>query len=240
MSREAAGPDVPPTIASVLARFRSEERARASKRVFRDTESILELLEMFLDDYGETDLEPAERQRFDAASAASPGKPPRFCDHFGPERIVAGYGEFLGYFMVRKVAASKTDLRAAGKVTRMLAAWLAERGYVPPAEAAEAAGRAAEAQRDLPATDDILEMLNADGETVAWDPAGEELDDHFHVRRVADRKLWVEGSDGRPLGPISVPAGVSRLVRPGWEIAGVIGRAGRSWRFIEAWTVYPG
>jgi hypothetical protein len=61
-------------------------------------------------------------------------------------------------------------------------------------------------------------------------------------RLVASREdPTLEGMlDGREVGPIEVPADISRRCKVGWSIPGVVGRVGRRWRIIEAWNVYPG
>ena len=47
-----------------------------------------------------------------------------------PKVETIGYSEFLGYFMPRKVLCGKETIRAAGTVTKKLAKWLSEKGYV--------------------------------------------------------------------------------------------------------------
>jgi len=48
--------------------------------------------------------------------------------------VTGGYSEFLGYFMPRKVMCGKDLMQAAGTVTKKLAKWLAEKGYVEDTE----------------------------------------------------------------------------------------------------------
>jgi hypothetical protein len=68
-------------------------------------------------------------------------------------------GEFLDYFMVRKVIAGRDLLRAAGTVTKKLARWLAAKGYAAGDDVEEAAERGAAAARDLPQTDELASLL---------------------------------------------------------------------------------
>ena len=63
-------------------------------------------------------------------------------------------GEFLGYFMVRKVVAGQELLRAAGTVTKKLARWLHDQGFIDETDFEEAFVKLAfveerEAVRDL-------------------------------------------------------------------------------------------
>jgi hypothetical protein len=113
------------TIDDALAGFLATERDRLSPRTFRRYEEVVGLLADCLNGYGHTGLSELDRKRFESAYGA--GDEEAFCHLFGPEEIVDNLGEFLGYFMIRKVAAGLELLRAAGTVTKALARWLHER-----------------------------------------------------------------------------------------------------------------
>ncbi|MBI4481326.1 MAG: hypothetical protein HY652_00410 [Acidobacteria bacterium] len=143
--------------------------------------------------------------------------------------------------MIRKVIAGKELLRAAGTVTKKLAAWLAEKGYVKAEEAEEAAERGGAAARDLPKAEELASLLHEFAENQERGEEDDEIEDHFMLTRVEPGRLWLEGMlDGRELGPLEVPEEISRRCKVGWSISGVVGRAGRRWRLVEAWNVYPG
>jgi len=59
-----------------------------------------------------------------------------FCDTFGPQDLVYGYSEFLGYYMSHKVFGPKKTKQAAGFVTSGLALWLAMKDYVTTVQSA--------------------------------------------------------------------------------------------------------
>jgi hypothetical protein len=71
-------------------------------------------------------LSEAEHEAFQAGYET--GDEQAFCHLFGAEKIVESVVEFLGYFMIRKVAASSELLRASGAVVGKLVAWFAEHG----------------------------------------------------------------------------------------------------------------
>ena len=95
-------------------------------------------------------LSTAEAALFDRYYNAPGDKHLEFCQLFGPDKIVANLGGFLGYFMIRKVVAGQDLKRAAGTVTKKLSTWLAAQGHVAEDEAQEGADLGAEAARDLP------------------------------------------------------------------------------------------
>jgi len=136
-----------PTIAVVLAQFLAEQEQRLAPKTVAQYRDVVELLQHSLNGYAYASLDELDAKRFERLQRATGDAQREFCQIFGPEHILPNVGEFLGYFMIRKVMASRTLLRAAGTVTKRLAAWLAEQGYVD-AEAAELAKeRGAEAAR---------------------------------------------------------------------------------------------
>jgi hypothetical protein len=229
-----------PTIATVLAQFLAEQEQRLSPRTYAQYDDVVELLQHCLNGYASQSLTELDTKRFDRLYNARGDAHREFCEIFGPEHILSNLGEFLGYFMVRKVVADRGLLRAAGTVTKRLAVWLAEKGYVEPGQAEFAAKRGADAARDLPKAEELASGLAVLAETEGGRKAAEQTEDHFQITRVEPGRIWLEGLlDGHERGPIQLPKGLSRLCQPGWAISGVVGRVGKRWRFLEVWNVYP-
>lgn len=230
-----------PTIAEVLAQFVSDQRQRLAPKTFTNYQHIIELLEHSLNGYAYQSLSKGDVALFDRFYNAKGTGHREFCEIFGPEHILPNVGEFLGYFMVRKVIAGKETLRAAGTVTRKLAKWLGEKGYAKAEDAEEAAERGREAARDLPKADALASLLHEFAGRQERGDEEDEIEDHFTVTRVEPGKVWLEGMlDGRAVGPVEVPLEISRRCPVGWSLSGVVGRVGKRWRLVEAWNVYPG
>ena len=229
-----------PTIAVALAQFLDEQGRRLSPKTAGQYRDVVELLQHHLNGYAYLSLDELDAKRFERLQRATGDVQREFCQVFGPEHILPNVGEFLGYFMVRKVIASRALLRAAGTVTKRLAAWLAEQGYVE-AEAAEmATERGAEAARALPKADELADRLQAFAEERGGPDAAEQLEDHFQITRIGPGRIWLTGLlDGRERGPIQLPEDLSRRCQVGWTVSGVIGRIGPRWHLLEAWNVYP-
>jgi hypothetical protein len=233
----AAGPEGP-SIDAVLAAFLAEQEARLAASTFARYDDIVDLLRLCLNSYGHTSLSGRDAQVWQEAFDA--GDDEAFTRLFGPERIVEGYGEFLGYFLVRKVAASKQQLKDAGTVTKRLARWLAEQGYVAPDIAEVARGRAADAGRELPRADGLAEQLFLQAQRTRLpvhpdDIADEDwVEDLLPITRVEDGRLWFDH-----LGPVEVPTAASDLAEVGWEVSVVLARLDGTWRLVEVGAVYP-
>lgn len=209
MTRKGAARIAKPTIAEVLEQFLADQRGRLAAKTFANYEYAIELLQHCLNGYAYQSLDKADAALFDRLYNAKGAEHREFCEIFGPEHILPNTGEFLDYFMVRKVIAGKETLRAAA--------------------------------RDLPKAEELASLLHEFAEAQERGDEDDEIEDHFTLTRVEPGKLWLEGMlEGRGLGPIEVPGEISRRCKVGWTISGIVGRAGKTWRFVETWNVYPG
>jgi hypothetical protein len=225
-------------IDSALTEFLAEQRERLSERTFRRYEDVVQLLRHSLDGYAYSSLDDDERRRWEAEYETN--EEGAFCRLFGPEKIPGHLGEFLDYFMVRKVIAGQELLKASGTVTGKLVRWLAERGYINEDAAEDASDRAREAARDLPIADRLGMLLhdvadrapNIDPDQVAdedW------VEDYLEITNVEPGKIWFEGD----VGPVSVPRKASDLARPGWSAFVTAAKVAGRWHLLEVGAVYP-
>lgn len=229
-----------PTIAEVLAEFLEEQRPRLSPKTLARYRGVVELLQHCINREAYQTLSKSERKLFERYFNAQGEAHREFCEIFGPERILPEVHGFLSWFMIRKVVAGKDMLHAAGTVTKKLAAWLAEKGYVEPEEAREAKAEGAAAGRDLPKAEELADWLRRFAETEPRGEEDDEIEDHFTVTRVEPGRVWLEPMLERAkVGPIEVPEQISRRCKVGWSISGVVGKARGRWRLVEAWNVYP-
>ncbi|MGH2862452.1 MAG: hypothetical protein ACRDLT_13245, partial [Solirubrobacteraceae bacterium] len=118
---------------------------------------MIGLLRESLNAYAYSSLDARDAKRWQKAFDA--GSEETFCHLFGPQEIPPHLGEFLGYFMVRKVIAGQELLKAAGTVTGKLARWLEQQGYIGSDAAEIAVDRARDSARELPAADRLTALL---------------------------------------------------------------------------------
>lgn len=227
-----------PSIDEVLDEFLAAQRERLAASTYARYEDIVDLLRRCLNGYGYQSLTGAEAQAWQAAFDA--GDEEAFTQVCGPERIVENYGEFLGYFMVRKVAASKQQLKDAGTVTKRLARWLAEQGYVDTDDAELARDRAADAGRELPRADELGHQLFLHAQRTRLPghpndiPDEDWVEDHLPITRAEEGRLWFGD-----IGPVGVPAAASDLAEVGWHVTVVLARLDGAWRLVQVGAVYP-
>lgn len=232
----ASPPDGGATIDTLFRAFLSDQRDRLAPRTLRKYETVIELFVDCLDHYGHQYLEPDELAQWEAAVEHDDEA---FVHLFGADKIVDNLGEFLGYFMVRKVIAGEELLRAAGTVTKKLAAWLAEHGHLAAADAREAADRGANAARELPRAGRLSRLLFEHAGRSSVDVTGVSDDDYVEdflaISRVGPGELWFEGG----IGPVDVPEAASALAQPGWSVNVVLARHRGRWQVVEVGNVYP-
>ncbi len=133
-------------------------------------------------------------------------------------------------------------MQAAGTVTKKLVKWLAQKGYVKDDEGLQVAEeRANRATRELPASQDVVSLLEAFLDENFPEHHSRELEDHFTVTRVEPGKLWLDPfvSADREIGPVPVPREVSDLCKVGWDIGGTVVKTPKGWRLAEVWNVSP-
>jgi len=231
-----AADDVP-TIDQALESFLTAKRAATKPPAFRNYADIVDLLTHSLNGYAYDSLDRFERRRWEQAFEA--GDEAAFTRLFGPDKIPPHLGEFLGYFMIRKVIVPATLTAAAGRVTKELVEWMAEQGWIEAAALADAVERSDDAARDLPRAERLGRMLHeqAQGTRIDQSALADEdyVEDTLWIERVDPRALWFEGD----IGPVPVSAAAAKLAQPGWSMYVVLGRTAGTWHVLEVGNVYP-
>jgi hypothetical protein len=224
-------PTASKTISQVFEEFLTEQEARLSPSTFSKYGSIISLFESYLESYW-----PGHDQKEYGRRTKQGGT---YCGTHGPDEITEGYSEFLGYFMPHKVMCGKETMKAAGTVTKKLAKWLVEKGYVE--DTADAQERAQEATRDLPAAQEAMDLLLEYVDCNAPHAYRDTLEDHFSIKKIEPGKFWLEPltMGDKVIGPVPVPVAVTEICRKYWDIFGAVAETSRGWRFLEVWNVSP-
>ncbi|MDA8072340.1 MAG: hypothetical protein M0Z82_12285 [Actinomycetota bacterium] len=226
------------TIDQVLEAFLEDQRRRLSARTMRSYQDVVELLRDSLNGYAYTSLDKKDAKRFE--QAYRDGDEEAFCHLFGPEHILGHLGEFLGYFMVRKVMGSQNLLRSAGTVTKKLASWLYTQGYVSDDEREIAVEQGTEAARDLPRAERLASLLyDQSRSTPPFDPDALSQNDYVENYLVIERIEPGALHFGRGIGPLPVTEQASALAEVGWGVNITLARIKGCWHAVEVGNVYP-
>jgi hypothetical protein len=230
---------VRPTISEVLTEYLAAEKERVAPSTFAKYTDVIELLKHSLDSYAPNGLGETEHALWAKHFNADGDAHKEFCDIFGPGHILPNVGEFLNYFMVHKVMTGGDLLRASATVTKKLARWLADHGYVAIEDAAVALEQGADAARDLPAAAKLAALLY-DLTAARFTPRESDIEGRFGITKVGSRSIWLrDEDDGRDYGAVPLPEAATKLCRVGWTISGAVRRSGKGWHLVEAFGAYP-
>lgn len=133
-----------PSAHDALERWRALGPRTTGERTFSDRDAVAELIASHLDAYAYEHLSKRDRAWWERVWNADE-EVGAFSRLFGPEWIVDMMDGFLGWFLIRKVAASREDMAAYPVLCEDLVRWLVDEGLVAPARAADA--RAAQRAR---------------------------------------------------------------------------------------------
>lgn len=131
------GPDVVklpwparPNIEEVLQHFLEDRTESLAPATSRSYAGVIQLFTISMNHYGYEPLSKAEEAAFHRFYDAKGDEHREFCQVFGPQKIPQNVGEFLGYFMPRKVICGRGLNQAARVVIRRLARWLCRNGHI--------------------------------------------------------------------------------------------------------------
>jgi len=228
------------TIEAALEEFLKEQQERLKPSTLRKYEDIISLFQSCLNNYACQSLDEQEDALFDRLYSVQGDEHREFCQIFGPEKIPDTVSEFLNYFMIRKVACGKELMQAAGTVTKKLGKWLKEKGYIESEGAEELVSSGATAARELPAAEELAQMLDDYADRTAVDADCDDvIEDHFTIDAVEPDKLRLSPMIGDNKVTVPVSRDISNACRVGWSVSGAVGKTNKGWRILEAWNVYP-
>ena len=233
-----------PNIETVLDWFLKEQEKRLKPRTFANYAETVSLLESYLNGYAYQTLSKAEtaffEKKYDEIGEDA------YCKIFGPEKIAGELSFFLHDFVLRKVMAGESFVKAVGTVCRKLTKWLEANGYIAEGDAEEIRGRVNDAARNSPKAEKASHILI---DYAMWMPFGLEgvnprdiLEmDVYMIERIEPGKLWLAAAmgGGKVIGPVEVPGEVSDLVEEGWTLSCTLVRRKRRWVIVETGNVYP-
>ncbi len=225
------------TIKAVFDEFLDEQQARLKPRTYRDYEYAINLFEDCLDGYAYSSLSSDDSERFDELS----GDGKEFCEIFGPDKISSSeIDEFLDYFMVKKVIASKTFMKLTGTVMRKFVKWMNEKGYMNEEDYEDAAGVVDDLKDGLVKVAELSDLI---GDYIRGSPRPDVTEDkegYFTVVKIEPGKLWLDNyTENEPnVGPVIVSEEISSKCEEGWTICLLLGKAGEVWHMLESGFVY--
>jgi hypothetical protein len=227
------------TIKQVFGEFLKEQQARLKPRTYSGYEDAIYLFEQCLNGYAYQDLNEKDSKLFDKLYNENNKE---FCEIFGPDKIGSSeIGEFLDYFMIRKVMGSKELMKTVGRVMRKFVKWMDEKGYMLEEDYENTAEIVDELKDELPKVGELSSLIYDYIQNNPPEDLTERVDGYFRVTKIETRKLWLEDyiGGGGTLGPVSVSTEISSTCKVGWVICLELGKTSKGWMMLESGFVYP-
>ena len=227
-----------PTIELVVKQFLKE--ATIAKGVSKaDKKGAIELFMACMNGYGRQSLSKEENKLFDHYYALEGKEHREFCQVFGPDKIVENVGEFVGYFLIRKVMMPGDEMGLTAGVVAQFCKWLSEKGFVTEAQSNDGAERASRAARVLPRAEDANRLIWEQAEKCPKDTQDCIDFGYMTIKRIESGSVWLESDDGKEIGPVSLPKKAAQLLEPNWTINCALAKSRGKWCFAEVGNVYP-
>jgi len=227
------------TIKQVFKEFLEEQQVRLKPRTYGGYEDAIYLFEQCLNSYAYQYLDDKDSKLFDKLYNE---KNKEFCELFGPDKIGSSeIGEFLDYFMIRKVMGSEELMKTVGRVMRKFVKWMNEKGYMNEGEYDNSAEIVDELKDELPKVVELSSLIYEYIEDNPPEEFSESVDGYFRVIKIEPRKLWLDDyiGCGGTLGPVSVSTEISSMCKEGWVIYLELGKTSKGWQMLVSGSVYP-
>lgn len=227
-----------PSIEAILKQF-IKDTAAAKGISKADKRGATELFMDCMNGYAHQSLSRDEEELFDQYYNLEGKDHKEFCQLFGPDKITENVGEFVGYFLIRKVMMPGDQMAEAATVVAELCKWLVEQNIVSTTDARDAIEKAERAAQQLPRAEDANRII--------WElsqkcphHAQEYIDfGYMTVTRIEKDAIWLEGDDGNEIGPVALPRKATQLLQPDWKVNCALAKSRGKWYFAEVGNVYP-
>jgi hypothetical protein len=207
-------------ISDALEQFLNEKKQKVSKKTFSHYSFAIGYLEDFLVRYAH-DLEISEIDKINAPV----------------EKLPDYFGEFLGYFVPRKIHPSETEAKQIGCAIRQLLKWLQKNNLVSVSvyddEIAETAKSLGPAMR---ATD----LMNDYGHFMLCNAITDCEEAQFVIDKIGIESLNLSSfMDNAEYHSVKTHPEALRLLKEGWNFSGVLGENDKQLYVKEVWNMYP-
>ncbi len=227
-----------PTIEDVAARF-LKGRVSVTEVSKSDRKGALELFMGCMNGYAYQSLSKDESTLFEHYYDLEGKAHKEFCQIFGPEKIPENVGEFVGYYLIRKVMLPGDEMGMAAKAVSEFCTWLANENIVPAEAANQAAALAASAAKVLPCAEDANRLI---WQVAQKCPKSVQQVIEFGettVKKIDKDCLWLESHEGSDIGPVVLQKEALMLLKAGWTINCALVKSAGKWHFCEVGNVYP-
>lgn len=228
------------TIHVVVAKYLESERKRLKERTYKDYESVMDLFCIYLNSYGPNYIDGELKERWGEVDRTDSEA---FVKIVKISQVTSfNFGEFLEYFVIRKVASGESFMKSCIRVLKRFSRWLFENEYINEMHFNDLNDYLEDGKSsslsDAKKVSDLLYVHSLHNQDLEYD---ETFKGYFDIVKKQGSQLWIGDIFGEEDidGPLVVPPNIANLCRIGWQMSMLIGKRNGKWYVIEMGNVYP-
>jgi hypothetical protein len=170
------------TIKDIFEEFLAEQQALLNPKTYSGYEEVIYYFEKYLNGWAHKYLSDKDKIRLNEFNE---GEGKKYCEVFDPEYIRAlEIKDFLGYFVIRNVLASKTSLETLGRVMHKLVKWMHENDYMGDENYEVINLLVKRLKVEMPVAEEVSDLLCLYALTHPVEDYSETLDDFFIITEI--------------------------------------------------------
>ncbi len=149
--------------------------------------------------------------------------------------------EFFGYFLIRKVASSKSLMKNAGIVMHKLFRWLRDNSFLGELEYSVFEKDIRAARDEVPKLEKFAALLQAEVDQHRSLEYEDYAEGFFFIGKTGRNVLFLEDAEmlAESLLPVVVSNEVSIAAKVGWSMYLELGKKNGKWYIVGRANVYP-
>ena len=226
------------TIEQVFGKFLAEQEERLSPRTYNRYLDVMQLFRICLNNYAYQYLSSEEHDDF--LEKYSEGQ--EFCQLFQIADIPSSMiGEFFGYFLIRKVASSKSLMKNAGIVMNKLFKWLRDNSLLDESKYSVFEEEIRTARDEVPELEKFSTLLLAEVEQHRFLEYEDYTEGMFFIAKIGPNMLFLEDAEIFAGSSLSVVVNnkLSAAAKVDWSMYLELGKKDGRWYIVGSGNVYP-
>lgn len=227
------------TIEQVFSRFLAEQEGRLKPRTYNRHLNVIQLFSIYLNNYAYQYLLAEKHDYFMTEYTVGSHE---FCQMFRIDDISGSMiDDFFDYFLIRKVASSKSLMKNAGTVMHKLFGWLRDNSFLGESEHSLFEEKIQAAKDGVLALEKFTALLQAEVDQHHFLEYEDYAEGMFFIGRTGLNMLLLEDAETLADPPLPVVVGnkLSGAAKVGWGMYLKLGKKDGQWYIVGSGPVYP-
>jgi len=224
-------------ITDSIETFLDNQQSRLKPNTFEKYNEVMELFKDYLNNSAFLYLDDVDESFYNQEFIENKKE---FCDIFDPNKLNPHhFEEFMDYFIIRKVFATKSLLKATGVTLKKFIKWLYEHHCITEVNFQESFDIIKNLKEELPNVDNLSDLIYKFIENSKYVSYTKSRGGYFEVTKIEPEKFWLVDEEGHKVGPVQISNDISTTCKVGWVICLELGKVTNGWVMISSGNVYP-